>query len=370
MKVPFLELTAQNDTIRDELLARWATILDTARYVSGSHVDAFEAAFAEAHGVDHCVAVSNGTVALELPLRALGIGPGDEVVVPANTFIATAEAVSNVGATPYFVDIDPRTCNIDPAALAAALERPTVVGAMVVHLYGQPADLAAIGRACDAAGKWFIEDAAQAHLARYKGTPVGSFGICASFSFYPGKNLGAPGEAGAVLTNDSALAADLRALRDHGQDEKYHSRLVGTNARMAEFLAAALDLKLPLLPEWTEARRMVAARYTELLRDVPGIDLLHVLPEADPVWHLYVIHTDDRDALQQHLAELGIGSGLHYPVPLHLQRAYAAGGAVFGALPHAEASARRLLSLPMFAELSDAQIAAVVDGVAEWATAR
>ncbi len=356
MNVPFLDLVSQNAHIKGELLVAWEAIVDSARFVAGYHVARFEESFAAAHAVEHCVAVANGTVALELPLRAMGVGPGDDVAVPANTFIATAEAVSNVGARPVLVDVDPHTLNIDPHLLADVASRAEVVGTMAVHLYGQPCDIDAITSVADRTNTWFVEDAAQAHLARHRDRPIGGLGSAGGFSFYPGKNLGAPGEGGAILTNDAGLAADLRALRDHGQTEKYRSRLVGTNARMLELVAAALELKLRLLPEWTAARQSAAARYLDNLEGVAGLQLPHVEPWAEPVWHLFVIHCERRDAVRQRLAERGVQTGLHYPIPIHLQAAYEALGHQRGDFPVAESSADRLLSLPMHEGITNAEL--------------
>lgn len=360
MNVPFLDLPAQHAPLHGEIIEEWAEILRSAQFVSGERVARFEEAFAAAHDAAHCIAVGNGTMALELPLRALGVGPGDQVAVPANTFIATAEAVSNVGAQPVFVDIDPATHNIDPEALARTMStHDAIVGTIAVHLYGHPADLDELSRVAGSSGTWLMEDAAQAHLARYKGRQIGTHGVAGAFSFYPGKNLGAPGEGGAVVTNDAALAADVRALRDHGQSEKYESRLIGTNARMMELVAAVLTIKLRHLPEWTERRRTAAAAYRALLADVAGLDLPQTAPWADPVWHLFVVHSDQRQALRDHLTAAGIGTGLHYPIPLHLQQAYRHLGYGEDTFPVAERSARRLLSLPMHEGLSAGDIATV-----------
>ncbi len=368
MDVPFLDLSRHHEPIRDQVLAAWADIFDTSAFVSGSHVASFEASFAAAHDVSHAVAVSTGTAALELALRAIGVGPADEVVVPDSTFIATAEAVSNVGARPVFVDCD-ASANIDVDRATEAMARPGVKAALPVHLYGHPADLDPILAAADRHGVIVIEDAAQAHLATYKGTPVGGFGVAAGFSFYPGKNLGAPGEGGAVTTSDPALADRLRSLRDHGQTEKYLSDIVGGNARMMELVAAMLDIKMATLAVATEARRRVAARYAELLGGHPAIRLPQEAPWAKAVYNLYVIEVDERDRIRDLLTTRGVGTGLHYPVPLHLQPAYRDLGYGQGDFPVAERHAERLLSLPMFGEMTDIEIESVaerlVDVVAE-----
>jgi dTDP-4-amino-4,6-dideoxygalactose transaminase len=357
--VPFLDLQAQHRPLRDEILAAWAEIYDSTAFVAGPRVEAFEQAFAAAHGSTHAVAVSNGTAALELALRALGIGHGDRVIVPANTFIATAEAVSNVGATPLLVDCDPDTRTISVEDAVRAMDEPGVRAVLPVHLYGQPADMDPIVEAAERRGVAVVEDAAQGHLARYKGRPVGSLGVMACFSFYPGKNLGAPGEGGAVTTSDDALAAKLQVLRNHGQAVKYHSDVVGGNARMHEMVGAALAIKLPHLAAWTEARRRAAAWYHEELEDVAGIDLFPEPAGAYSVYHLFVVEVDDRDRVLAALNDAGIGAALHYPVPVHLQEAYASLGLREGSFPNAERSASRLLSLPMFAEITRDQVARV-----------
>jgi len=356
VQVPFLDLVAQNRDLRDEILEVWARILDTARYVSGAEVAAFEEEFAEVCGTAHCVAVSSGTDALMLGLRVLGAGPGDRVVLPANTFIATAEAVSNVGAEPLLVDCDPVTRNVDVAAATRALSEPGVVGLIPVHLYGQPADMDPLLTAAEAAGAWVMEDAAQAHLARYKERPAGSLGRIAAFSFYPGKNLGAPGEGGAVTTNDSAAADLLRMLRDHGQSAKYQSRVIGYNSRMMELAAAVLRIKLRHLPAWVEGRRRVAAGYIEGLSDIEGVEAPFEPEWAWSVYHLFVVHTAARDRVKAQLEEAGIGVGLHYPIPIHLQEAYRHLGHSPGDFPNAEANASNGVSLPMFPEMTEDQV--------------
>ncbi len=364
MDVPFLDLSRHHAPIRDEVLGAWAEIYDSGAFVSGARVAAFESAFAAAHETRHAVAVSNGTVALELALRGIGIGVGDRVVVPVNTFIATAEAVSNVGAEPVFVDCD-ATATIDVERAAAAMAEPGVKAILPVHLYGHPADLDPIVESAARFDVAVVEDAAQAHLATYKGRPIGGFGVAAGFSFYPGKNLGAPGEGGAIVTNDDDLARRLRSLRDHGQAEKYHSDRVGTNARMMELVAAMLEIKLARLAESTVSRRSVATRYEELLGGRTGIDLPTEMPWAEHVYHLYVVEVEDRDAVRDRLTAEGIETGLHYPLPLHLQPAYRDLGYGPGAFPVTERKAERLLSLPMFPELSDTEIEFVAKGLLE-----
>lgn len=361
INVPFLDLAAQHRPLRQEILAAWEDVYDSTRFVGSREVEAFELSFAEAHETAHCVAVSSGTDALHLGLLVLGVGPGDEVVVPANTFIATAEAVSHTGATPRFVDCDPVTMNIDVAQAAAALENPTVKGLIGVHLYGQPCDLDPLLQAAERRGCWVVEDAAQAHLARYRDRSVGGLGRLAGFSFYPGKNLGAPGEGGAILTNDDALAGVLAELRDHGQTEKYKSSRIGFNSRMHELVGATLNVKLPHLTRWTERRRAVADRYRELLSGVEGIRLPVDPDWAYSVYHLFVVHVPHRERVMELMLGAGVGVSMHYPIPIHLQEAYASLGHSEGDFPVAEQSASSLLSLPMYAELTDEQ----VDYVAE-----
>jgi dTDP-4-amino-4,6-dideoxygalactose transaminase len=361
VKVPFLDLSAQLRPLKDEILKEWAEIYEAAAFISGAKVSAFEEAFADAHEVEHAVAVSNGTVALELALRVLDIGPGDRVIVPANTFIATAEAVSNVGATPLLVDCDATTRTIAVEHTLRQLDVAGVRAVIPVHLYGQPADMDPIVEAARARGVWVIEDAAQAHLARYRGRPVGGLGDMAGFSFYPGKNLGAPGEGGAVTTRNSDFADRLRMLRDHGQDRKYNSQIVGTNARMSEITAATLSVKLRYLSEWTNARRTVASWYREALEGIPEVTVFHEPDWARSVYHLFVIEVEARDHLVGELTAAGIGTGLHYPTPVHLQPAYSSLNLRPGAFPSTEESARRLLSLPMFPEMTEAQVMYVAD---------
>lgn len=363
MQVPFLDLKAQHAPIKDEILAAWAEVLDTAGFVGGKHVTGFETEFAAACGTTHAVAVSNGTEALVLALRALGCGPGDEVIIPANTFIATAEAVSIVGAVPVFVDCLRGTWNIDPDAIAPAIS-PATRGVIGVHLYGQPFDVDACQRVCDQHNLWLMEDNAQGVLATYKGRTTGSLGRMAGTSFYPGKNLGACGEGGAVMTSDGQLDAMVRKLREHGQAAKYYHDVVGTNARLASVQAAALRVKLRHLPEWTAARRHNAARYLANLNHVGGVELPQVADFAEPVWHLFVVHVDNRDAVLGQLQSVGVSAALHYPVACHLQKAYAHLGYTVGRFPNAEFNAAHCLSLPMFPELTEAQIDYVCEQLA------
>lgn len=360
--VPFLDLRAQHRLVKQEILTLWSDILDTAGFIGGAHVAAFEEEFATACDARHCVTVSNGTDALLFIFKALGLRPGDEVIVPANTFIATSEAVSLAGGTPVFIDVRPDTYNLDVQQIEQVIT-PRTKGIVPVHLYGQPADMDAIGAVAAEHGLWVVEDAAQAHLAEYKGRRTGTMGVAAGFSFYPGKNLGACGEAGAVVTNDTDLADRVRMLRDHGQVKKYYHDIEGHNGRCDALQAAALRVKLRCLPDWTEARRRAARRYMELLAHVDGVVLPTVPAHCRPVWHLFVVQVPNRDEVQAALAGQGIITGLHYPIPLHMQKAYAARGHGEGDFPVAEQQALHLLSLPMFAEITDEQIGCVCDGL-------
>lgn len=362
MEVPFLDLAAQHAQVKNEILTEWSALLDRAGFIGGAPVAKLEEEFAAACGAKHCVAVSNGTDALFLVYKALGIGQGDEVIVPANTFIATSESISAAGGQVVFADCLPGTYNIDPASVEKAIT-PRTKGIVAVHLYGQPADFDALQAIARKHKLWIVEDAAQAHLSDYKGRTIGSMGIAATFSFYPGKNMGACGDAGAITTNDAELARRIRILRDHGSEVKYVHIVEGFNMRCDSVQAAALRIKLKHLPKWTEARRRAATRYMERLRGHEDIVLPEVSPDTNPVWHLFIVQVPAREQVQQALKERGIQTGLHYPVPLHLQEAYEHLGYGEGAFPVAEAAAKRILSLPMYAELTDAQIDYVCDNL-------
>jgi dTDP-3-amino-3,4,6-trideoxy-alpha-D-glucose transaminase len=359
--VPLIDLAEQHAPLHDEILGAWSRILRAGAFVSGREVAAFEKEFATACEARHCVALSTGTDALVLALRALGVGPGDRVIVPANTFVACAEAVSLVGAVPALVDCDPLTRTISVEATERELRARGAAGIMAVHLYGHPADVDALAGVAAVHAAWVIEDAAQAHLARYRGADVGALGQIGCFSFYPSKNLGATGEGGAVTTNDAALTDAVRALRHHGQREHNRHEIVGCNARLPELAAAALRIKLRRLEAWTAERRRVAARYARALEGAARIRLPHTAPWAEPVWHVYPVELERRDAVRARLRDMGVATGLHYPAPIHLQPAYTQLGHGPGTFPEAERSAARVLSLPMYPELPDAQ----VDRVAE-----
>jgi dTDP-4-amino-4,6-dideoxygalactose transaminase len=359
--VPFVDLIGQHRAIRQELDAAVRDVIESAAFVLGPAVEEFEGDFAQYLGVDHVVGTSNGTTALSLALLALGVSEGDEVIVPAQTFIATAEAVVHVGARPVLVDVLDTTACMDPAALTAAIT-PRTRAIVPVHLFGQPAEMQPILDLARSRGIPVLEDACQAHGATYHGRRVGSLGIASCFSFYPGKNLGAFGEGGAVATSDSHLAARVRRLRDHGQSERYHHAEVGYNARMEGIQGAVLGVKLRYLDRWNESRRGHAAYYREWL-DGSSVRLPVEAPGREHVYHLFVVRSEDRAELREHLTHQGIQTGLHYPVPLHLQPAFSSMGYREGSFPAAEAWAREGLSLPMFAELSRAQLDEVIEGV-------
>ncbi|HZT59269.1 MAG TPA: DegT/DnrJ/EryC1/StrS family aminotransferase [Pyrinomonadaceae bacterium] len=364
MLVPFVDLQAQYRTIKTEIDEAIRRVLDTSAFILGREVEAFERAFAEYVGARECVGVSNGTAAIQLALAACGVGAGDEVIVPANTFFATAEAVSTAGATPVFVDCDDAS-TIDVRRIESAItDRTRAI--IPVHLYGQAADLDSIFEIAGRHDLVVIEDAAQAHGARYRGRRVGPLARAGCFSFYPGKNLGAYGEGGAVVTDDADVARRVRLLRDHGSERKYRHEIVGYNFRLEGIQGAVLAVKLKHLDEWNAARRAHAARYRELLAPLEASGALRLPREreyAEHVYHLFVVQTDRRDELQKYLNDAGIQTGIHYPVPVHLQPAYASLGHRKGDFPEAERQARRVLSLPMFAELTDEQIECVAETI-------
>lgn len=357
--VPFLNLRAQHDPIRAELLAAIAEVIDSNAFAGGPYVARFETDFAAFCGTRHAIGVGNGTDALWLALLALGVGPGDEVITVAATFMATAEAISYCGATPVFVDIDESTYTMNPALIEAAIT-PRTKAIIPVHLYGQMADMDPIMEIAARHNLPVIEDACQAHGAEYKGRKAGTIGAAGCFSFYPGKNLGALGEAGGVVTNDAALATKIQVLRDHGQKTKYHHSMIGWNARMDGIQGAALRIKLRTLADGNAARRAHAARYTEQLAGLDEVVTPRVADYGVPVFHLYVIRVADRDAVLNSLGQRGIACGIHYPKPVHLQDAYASLGYRPSSLPVTERCASEILSLPMFPELSPAQVDAVV----------
>jgi dTDP-4-amino-4,6-dideoxygalactose transaminase len=385
MNVPFLDLKVQFREIEHEVLPMVKEAMENAAFIGGPQVSGFESEFAAFCDSKHCAGVNSGTDAIRFALMAAGVRPGDEVVTVSHTFIATTEAISQVGAKPVFVDIDPKTYNMDPNKLDDYLttrlgggspsdkrqatsdkQRPKAV--IPVHIYGQPADMDALLEVARKNDLVVIEDACQAHGALYKGRKAGSMGVAGCFSFYPGKNLGAYGEGGAVVTENEDMADKIRMIRDHGQAKKYYHDMEGYNGRLDAIQAGVLRIKLRRLAGWNEARRRNAALYDELLSKIPGVTVPFQADFATSVYHLYVILVGDRDELQKYLGEKGIGTGLHYPVPLHLQKAYAGQGYKRGDFPVTESVASRLLSLPMFPELKKDQIEYVAECIGQFMT--
>ncbi|NOZ30320.1 MAG: DegT/DnrJ/EryC1/StrS family aminotransferase [Chloroflexi bacterium] len=363
MPIPLVDLKAQYATIQEEIDAAIRRVIDKTAFIMGPEVRNFEEAFAAYCEAKHAIGVGSGTAALFLALQACGIGPGDEVITTPFTFMATAEAISQVGARPVFVDIDRDTYNIDPEQIEAAIT-PRTKAIMPVHLYGQPAEMDEINAIAKAHGLWVIEDAAQAHGARYKGRRVGSLGDIACFSFYPSKNLGAYGDGGAVVTNHDDLAARVRLLRDHGRSSKYVHQELGWGLRLDALQAAILGAKLPHLDEWNAARRERAQRYAEWLADTEIVTPT-AAPHVEHVYHCYVIRTPRRDEVHDALRARGIGVGIHYPIPLHRQPAYESLGYAKGAFPISERYSEEVLSLPMYAELTEAQQQEIVSAIRE-----
>jgi dTDP-4-amino-4,6-dideoxygalactose transaminase len=357
VRIPLLDLKAQYHSIKPEIDAAMARILESGQFVLGAEVSAFEEEFAAYSGTTECIALNSGTSALHLALLAAGVGPGDEVITVPFTFIASVAAIGYVGARAVLVDIDPASFTLDPAAVEGAISARTKA-IMPVHLYGQTADMDPIMLVARRHGLAVIEDAAQAHGAKYKGRPAGGIGDLGCFSFYPGKNLGAYGEGGAVTTNNSDFARTIRSLRDWGQDRKYHHVLRGFNYRMEGFQGAILRVKLRHLEEWTEARRARAAQYDQLLID-SGVEIPKQMPWGRHVYHVYTVRADHRDGLQAKLNAEGIQTGVHYPLPAHLQPAFADLGYGPSAFPNSEAASRRVLSLPIYPELAKQGVAEV-----------
>ncbi len=361
--VPLLDLKAQYAPLRAEILDALAHVADSTSYVLGPRVKAFEDAFAAYAGARHCVGVNTGTSALHLALICAGVGSGDEVITVPMTFIATSWAVSYVGARPVFVDVDPVTYTMDPEQVEKKIT-PRTRAILPVHLYGQPADMRPLLEIARKHGIPVIEDAAQAHGGRYHGQGAGTLGQCGCFSFYPGKNLGAYGEAGAVVTNDDQVAARLRALRDHAQAQRYHHSELGFNYRMDAFQGAVLGVKLKHLERWTEARGRLAERYRQALAGLP-LQLPCQAANRRSAWHLFVVLHPQRDRVRAGLEARGIQTGLHYPIPVHLQQAYEHLGHRPGDFPVSERVARECLSLPLYPELTNAQQDAVVEALTE-----
>ncbi len=361
MKIPFVDLQAQYQSIKDEADTAIHGVLNRSDYVLGQAVKDFESAYAQYCETKYAIGVDSGYSALELILHALDIGPGDEVITVANTFVATVLAIHNCGAKPVLVDIDPNTYNIDPAKIEAAIT-PATRAILPVHLYGQIADMDSIIAIAKKHNLRVIEDACQAHGARYKGRRAGSMGDAAAFSFYPAKNLGAYGDGGAVVTNDELIDDKIRILRNLGQRVKYHHEIKGFNNRLDTLQAAVLGVKLPHLDSWNDGRRESAADYEELLADLPVVTPKSI-DGSEPAYHLYVVRVKNREALQAHLQEAGIASGLHYPIPIHLLSAFEDLGYGEGDFPISEAYAKEILSLPMYPELTRDDVEQVVDAI-------
>jgi len=363
-KIPYLDLAAQLRPLRKELDAVIARTLDNCSFCLGPDVAQFEKDFAKFVGVEHCSGFNSGTSALHVAMLLLGVGPGDEVVTTPFTFVATSWAISYVGAKPVFVDVDDATFNLDPKLLERAIT-PRTKAVMPVHLYGHPFDLDPILAICKKHKLPLVEDTAQAHGAKYKGKTVGTFGEISCFSFYPGKNLGACGEGGALVTNNAAYDKRARSLREHGSTVRYYHDEVGYNYRMEGIQGAVLGVKLKHLAKWTTERRRVAHRYHELLADTP-LQLPREAAWGESAYHLYVVRHPRRDDLKKHLETNGVGCALHYPLPLHLQKCYANLGHKAGDFPFAEKAARECLSLPIFPELTDTQIQRVVEVIKDF----
>jgi dTDP-4-amino-4,6-dideoxygalactose transaminase len=362
VSVPFLDLAPMHARIKEGLLRDVGELLDTGAFTNGPAVAEFERAFADYCGAGHCVGVGSGLDALRLGLLATGLEPGQEVVVPAATFVATLEAVTQAGGVPVVADVSEEDYCLDAGAASAAITARTH-SLMPVHLYGQMADMRALLAVADARGVAVVEDACQAHGAERDGLRSGASGTAAAFSFYPGKNLGAAGDGGALVTSDPATAVRVRALREHGQTAKYVHAFEGWTARLDSIQALVLSRKLPLLDEWNEERRAAARFYGEALTDVGDLRLPPVAEGSDPVWHLYVVRTAAPEALATFLRERGIGTGRHYPDPVHLTEAYERLGHRPGSFPVAEALSRECLSLPMFPGITEAQLTAVADAI-------
>jgi dTDP-4-amino-4,6-dideoxygalactose transaminase len=364
MNIPFLDLKSSYMELHEEMDEAFHRVMASGWYILGNELEAFELEFAAYCEAKHCVGVGNGLEALHLILRAMGIGPGDEVIVPANTYIATWLAVSYTGAVPVPVEPDERSYNLDPLRIEQAItERTKVI--LPVHLYGQPADMDPILEIAKRHGLKVVEDAAQAHGSRYKGRRVGSLGDAAGFSFYPGKNLGAFGDGGAIVTNDWEVAEKVRLLRNYGSSVKYRNEVKGVNSRLDELQAAFLRVKLRYLDDWNQRRKQISDLYCDSLVGLPLV-LQHVPHRTEPVWHLYVIRSPGRDALQQHLIQSGIGTLIHYPVPPHLQPAYSELAYSAGTFPVSEKMSREVLSLPMGPHIKEEEVRQIIAAIKKW----
>lgn len=361
--VPFVDLRKQYEGIKPDIDAAIASVISTSSFIRGPHVDSFEASFAAAIGTVYCVSCANGTDALYIAMVALGVEPGDEVIVPAMSWISTSETVTQAGGSVVFCDVDPDTYTMDPALLKDCITERTV-GIIPVHLYGHPADMTEIMAIANARGLWVVEDCAQAHLATHKGQMVGTFGDIATFSFYPGKNLGAMGDAGGIVTNSRDLAEKMTKFARHGGLRKGDHEIEGINSRLDGLQAAILNVKLPHLADWTDRRRTTAALYTAKLEPLDGIITPVSAPTAKPVWHLYVIQTDDRDGLASHLRDWNIQTSVNYPRALPNLPCYERLGHVPEDFPQATALQNSGLALPIFPEITEAQIGHVANAIA------
>jgi dTDP-4-amino-4,6-dideoxygalactose transaminase len=364
-KVPFVDLHAQYQTIKDEIDFVIADVIEKSAFVRGPYVERFEQMFAGMMERKHCVSCANGTDSLYIAMVALGVKPGDEVLAPAHSWISTTETISQAGATVIFCDTDKDTFTIDPKSIEEKIT-PNTVGIIPVHLYGQAADMDVIMAIAKKHKLWVLEDCAQAHLARYKGQLVGTFGDVASFSFYPGKNLGAMGDAGAVVTNDDALAEKMTMFARHGGLKKGDHEIEGINSRLDGIQAAILSVKLPYLATWTSRRQEYARRYSSMLSGVAGVRVPQIAEGREHVWHLYVIRHEQRDRLSQHLQSNGIATVINYPVALPFLPAYRRFGHLPEHFPQAHANQSRILSIPIFPEMSQEQISQVVESIASF----
>lgn len=361
MGIPLVNLQRQHDSLKHEIQSAMNRVVETGDFILGREVTAFENEFAAYCGAKHCIGVGNGLDALTIALKAAGVGPGDEVITVANTFVATALAIHHAGATAVLVDHDAESYNLDPRRLAAAITRRTKA-ILPVHLFGQPADMDAIGAVADEHGLIVIEDACQAHGSRYKGRRAGTLGTAAAFSFYPGKNLGALGDAGAIVTNNDALAEGIRAVRNYGSKVKYHHTVRGFNSRLDSLQAAVLRVKLRHLDAWNALRRQRAARYREMLAETDLV-LPAVSDHVEHVFHLFAVECHERDTLLQALRDRGIDVGIHYPIPIHLQPAFGEHCILPRPLPEAERSAKEILSLPLCPFITEAEVETVAEAV-------
>jgi dTDP-4-amino-4,6-dideoxygalactose transaminase len=364
MNVPFVDLKAQYQSLKPAIDEAIQTVIANTAFIGGRYVDGFEKAYAEKYGVKHCVSCANGTDAIYITLKALGIGPGDEVVTVANSWISTSETVTQTGARPVFVDID-EYFHIDPAKIEAKISKRTKA-LLPVHLYGQPAAIDAIQRIADAHGLPLVEDCAQSHFATFGGRKTGTFGVAGTFSFYPGKNLGAYGDAGAVVTNDDDLARKIRLFANHGSLQKHIHEIEGINSRLDAIQAVVLNAKLPHIEDWNQARHEHGLRYNTLLAGIPGLNTPKLRANAFHIFHVYSVRVPRRDALAEHLKAKGVATGIHYPVALPFMPAYSYMGHKPADFPAAHAAQDEILSLPMYPELADAQIEYVAASIREF----